>query len=71
LWSAHGIYAFSRSLEGETFVVALNASDESQRANVIFRGYDPKIIFGSADEISVNDERLNFRLPARSGVIFK
>jgi cyclomaltodextrinase / maltogenic alpha-amylase / neopullulanase len=71
LWSANGIYAFSRSLEGETFVIALNASDESQRANVIFRGHDPKIIFGSADEISVNDERLNFRLPARSGVIFK
>ena len=71
LWSANGIYAFSRSLEGETYIIAFNASEETQHASVVYRGQDAKVIFGSASEISVYDDRLNFRLPARSGVIFK
>jgi glycosidase len=70
LWSADGTYAFSRSLEGKTFVVALNSSEKQQRANVSFGANEmPQILFGKASDISHADGRLNFSLPARSGAI--
>ena len=70
LWSVNGTYAFSRSLDGSTFIIALNVSDATQEATVVFRGQDPKVIFGQASEVNVNDGRLNFKIPARCGVIF-
>ena len=70
-WSANGIYAFSRSLDGNTLITALNVSDTVQEAQVVFKGRDPRVIFGQASDISFSEERLHFRLPARSGAIFK
>jgi cyclomaltodextrinase len=71
LWSADGVYAFSRSFEGNTFVVALNVSESPQPVHVTFEAKrSPKSVFGEASEISV-DDRLRFTVPARSGVVLK
>jgi len=71
LWSADGVYAFSRSLEGETFVVALNVSDSSQAIHVTHEaGHHPIVVFGKASDMSV-DGRLKFTVPPRSGVVLK
>ncbi len=34
LWSANGVYAYSRSFEGKTFIVALNASEKAEQIHV-------------------------------------
>lgn len=71
LWSAEGVYAFSRSYEGKTFVVALNVSESPQQIHVTYEARkSPKAVFGAASDISV-DERLRFTIPARSGVVLK
>ncbi|HJS17099.1 MAG TPA: glycoside hydrolase family 13 protein [Anaerolineales bacterium] len=70
-WSANSIYAFSRSLDAESCVIALNVSDSPQQANIVYRGQEPGVVFGEATEITVGEEQLHFKLPARSGVIFK
>jgi len=71
LWSADGVYAFSRSYEGKTFIVALNVSESPQQAHVTYEaGKVPKPVFGEASDISV-DGRLKFTIPARSGVMLK
>ena len=71
LWSADGVYSFSRSLEGETFVVALNVSDSSQAIHVTHEaGHHPIVVFGKASDMSV-DGRLKFTVPPRSGVVLK
>ena len=72
LWSANEVYAFSRSHEGKTFVVALNASEEPQQVHVTYEARKtPKPVFGGASEISVSSGQLTFRIPARSGVVLK
>ncbi len=71
LWSANGIYAFSRSLNGETCVIAINVSDAPQQASVFYRGQDPEVVFGQTLDVSTIDGRLNFKIPPRSGVIIK
>lgn len=71
LWSADGVYAFSRSHEGKTCVVAMNVSESPQQIHVTYEaGKTPKCVFGEASEISLND-RLHLTVPARSGVILK
>lgn len=71
LWSADGVYAFSRSFEGKIFVVALNVSESPQQVHVTFEAKkSPKPVFGEASDISVNG-RLWFTVPPRSGVILK
>ena len=71
LWSAEGVYAFSRSYEGKTFVVALNVSESPQQIHVTYEARkSPKPVFGEASDISV-DGRLRFTIPARSGVVLK
>lgn len=79
LWSANGVYAFSRSLEGKTIVVALNASESPQHIHVTYETSalsqvemrkSPKPVFGEASEIS-HDGRLKFTVPPRSGVVLK
>jgi neopullulanase len=70
LWSADGIYAFSRSLDEKTFFVALNSSDTPQQARVAYdseRIPEPK--FGHATDIQIGEGRLQFRVPPRSGVV--
>ncbi|MGZ9234235.1 MAG: glycoside hydrolase family 13 protein [Anaerolineales bacterium] len=72
LWSADGTYAFSRSLDGDTFVIALNASETPQELAVTHTGKsDPKVVFGEASDIIASDGRLKFKIPARSGVVLK
>jgi glycosidase len=72
LWSVDGTYAFSRSLDGETFVIGLNASESTQRVEVTFGGNrNPKTVLGQASDISISDSRLKFKIPARSGVVLK
>lgn len=72
LWSADGTYAFSRSLDEETLIVALNASEAPQQVEVVYEGQkSPTAVFGRASDISVGENRLNFKIPARSGVMLK
>ena len=71
LWSADGVYAFSRSMDGDTFVVALNVSESPQQAEVRFDAKHPKVVFGTASRITAEDGRLKFTVPARSGVVLK
>ena len=71
LWSANGVYAFSRSLEGKTLIVAVNASESPQQIHVTYEAKKtPKPIFGETSEISL-DGRLTFTVPPRSGVVLK
>jgi len=71
LWSANGVHAFSRTFEGQTVIVALNASETPQQVQVPKEaGINPWPIFGEASEISMNG-KLKFTIPARSGVVFK
>lgn len=70
LWSADGTYVFSRSLDGKTFVVALNASDTQQQATVSFDAdQTPQVLLGKAIDVSRGDGQLRLSVPARSGVI--
>jgi len=72
LWSANGTYAFSRSLDDQTVVVALNTSESPQQVAVTYEPKkSPKSVFGEAYDISVSDNRLKFKIPARSGVMLK
>ena len=71
LWSVNGTYVFSRSLDGNKFVIALNTSDSPQEASVIFTGKLPSVVFGQAEVVSVADGRLNLRIPPRSGAVLK
>jgi neopullulanase len=72
LWSAEGTYAFSRSLDGETMVVALNTSESPQQVEITYEAKKhPKSVIGEAADISMSDHRLRFRIPARSGIMLK
>jgi hypothetical protein len=72
LWSVDGTYVFSRSLDGNTFVIALNVSDSLREARVTFdKGEIPQVVFGEASELRTDDGRLQFKIPARCGVVLK
>jgi len=72
LWSTNGTYAFSRSLNGDTFVIGLNTSETHQQAEVTYEAQNhPKAVFGKSSDISVSDGRLRFKIPARGGVVLK
>jgi neopullulanase len=71
LWSADGVYAYSRSYEGKTFIIALNTSESPQQVEAAYEAKrGPAPVFGEATHISV-DGRLKFTVPARSGVVLK
>ena len=71
LWSANGVYAFSRSQDNNTFVVALNVSDSPQQIHVTHEaGHHPAVVFGKALDISV-DGKLKFTIPPRSGAVLR
>ncbi|MFT3895248.1 MAG: glycoside hydrolase family 13 protein [Anaerolineales bacterium] len=71
LWSANGVYAFSRTYEGKTCVIAMNVSGTAQPVHLTYEGSKtPKPLFGNATEIALKD-RLYLTVPARSGVILK
>ena len=69
LWSADGTYAFSRSFEGNTFVIALNASESPQQVEVTYEAMRAKAVFGEATNISIAEGRLKCTIPARSGAV--
>ena len=72
LWSADGVYAFSRSFEGKTFIVALNVSESPQQVHVTYEAQrSPKVVFGEASHISPDGDRLRFTIPPRSGAVLK
>ena len=72
LWSADGVYVFSRALDGQTLFIALNVSESPQQAEVRYEAKkNPKAVFGEASDISVNDSHLKFTIAARSGVVLK
>jgi cyclomaltodextrinase / maltogenic alpha-amylase / neopullulanase len=72
LWSTNGTYAFSRSLDGKTFVVAVNVSESPQQIHVTYEAKKvPSAVFGDVSEISIEDGRLKFTIPARGGVVLK
>ena len=72
LWSTDGTYVFSRALDGQTFIVALNASESPQQAEVRYDAKkNPKAIFGESSKITIQDGRLKFTIPPRSGVVLK
>ena len=52
LWSADGVYAFGRALEGESLLVALNASEEPRQIEVQYEAKKkPKVLFGQPSDI--------------------
>jgi glycosidase len=69
LWSADGVYGFSRSFDGQTLIVALNTSESPQQAEVSYEAKHPKAVFGEASKVSVKDQQLKFTIPPRSGVV--
>ena len=57
-------------LEGNTFIIALNASETTQPAEVTYEGQKiPDVVLGEASDISVRDGRLKFKIPPRSGAV--
>lgn len=71
LWSADGVYAFRRAHEGESLVIALNASDEPRRIEVNLPSKKPKPLFGQPADISTSQNSLGFAVPPRSGVVLR
>jgi hypothetical protein len=59
-------------LEGNAYVIALNASESPQQVEVAYESEkSPQAVFGEVSEVSVNNGRLKFRIPPRSGVVLK
>ena len=72
LQAKDGIYCYSRSLDGSTLIVALNASESPQQFDITSETAEtPEPVFGSASEISIQDGRLQFTVPPRSGAVLK
>jgi neopullulanase len=70
LWATDGFYVFSRSLNDKTFIVALNSSESPHRVEVPYDTQQiPQVLFGTVSATSMNDGRLKFTVPARSGVV--
>ncbi len=70
LWSADGVYAFGRAHEGESLVVALNASESPRQVEVQYEAKrKPKALFGAPSEVELSHGKLRFVIPARSGVV--
>ena len=68
LWSENGVYAFSRTFEGKTLIVALNASDEERVVQLPASGKKPRALFGECS-LSISDGILSASIPARSGIV--
>ncbi|MFZ1043453.1 MAG: glycoside hydrolase family 13 protein [Anaerolineales bacterium] len=73
LYAADGIYVFERASEGETLVIALNASEAAHKVEVkadTRSQSQRQILFGQAD-VETDKETLRLNLAPRSGVILK
>ena len=72
LLATDGIYCYSRSLEEDTLIVGMNASESPQQFEVAYEAaQSPKPVFGSASDISIHEGQLKFTIPPRSGVVLK
>jgi len=70
LWSADGVYAFGRAHEGESLVVAFNASESPRPIEVqVEAKRKPKALFGAPSEVEFRSGKLLLTVPARSGVL--
>ncbi|MDQ3045790.1 MAG: glycoside hydrolase family 13 protein, partial [Chloroflexota bacterium] len=78
LFAEHGLYVFVRQSEDETLLIAVNAGDNAQDAEVILDdvagGFsnDLELLFAINGDPSAecNSHNLRLSLPARSGAIF-
>ena len=72
LFTVDGIYCYSRTLDDNTFIVGLNASESPHQVEVAVEAEkSPKVVFGEASDLSAESGRLRFTIPARSGVVLK
>jgi neopullulanase len=72
LLAMDSIYCYARSLEEDTLIVGMNASESPQQAEVAYEAaQSPKPVFGSPSDISIHEGRLKFTIPPRSGVVLK
>ncbi len=70
LWSADYVYAFKRTLNDETIVVAFNTSAEPQTIEVPYESHKELIVmFGQLSANNTLNGKLKFTLPGRSGVV--
>lgn len=70
LWSAEGVYAFKRTLDGETLFVVFNTADELRKIEVPYdKKDDPRVLFGQPRDINVLNDHLEITMPNRSGVV--
>jgi len=73
IYSAEGVYAFKRTSESETLIIALNAAEETRSIEIA--GGEPgrgrkRILFGQA-EIQKAEGNLRLTIPPRSGIVLK
>jgi cyclomaltodextrinase len=70
LWSADGVYAFGRALDGESIIVALNTSEEPRQVDVRYEAKKkPKALFGQPSDVESKNGKLRITIPTRSGVV--
>ncbi|MFZ5909995.1 MAG: glycoside hydrolase family 13 protein [Chloroflexota bacterium] len=76
LYSADGVFAFGRQLEGEALVIALNASDAPRTVEIPVAALSPQArppehLFGPQTNAHRRENTLRLEIPARSGVVTK
>jgi cyclomaltodextrinase len=74
LYARDGIYAFERHLDGETLIVAINASTEARTVTIPAKGLGEgplSVIFGQTEASVLNGEIKDLKVPARSSVVLK
>ena len=72
LQAKDGIYCYTRSLDGSTLIVALNASESPQQFEITPETAEiPRPVFGNASEISMHEGQVQFTVPPRSGAVLK
>jgi neopullulanase len=72
LLAMDGLYCYSRTHEDQSLIVGLNASESPHRIEIPHEAQEhPNAILGSVADISVEENRLRFTIPARSGVVLK
>jgi neopullulanase len=73
LYASNDVYAFARSLDGETFVIALNTSRENRRIEIPLKDLTPAIrlhhVWGRDSNEVVEGILRDLTIPARSGCI--
>jgi neopullulanase len=73
IYSKDGVYAFIRSYDDETVLIALNADEEERTIEVSLQGSSrgkKRILFGQAD-IENNRGIIRITIPHRSGVVIR